>query len=96
MSEHSKGPWTYDAKTGKIRDAAGVAIADDMAFGGPAETPTYSNMLLMASAPELVDVVLRLLVGVGASVNGTLHAAYHTEADVQAARAAIEKAGVKP
>lgn len=57
MSEHSKGPWTYDAKTGKIRDANGVAIADDLAFGGPAETPTTVNMLLMAAAPELVEAL---------------------------------------
>jgi len=70
MSDYND-PWTFDAKSGQIRDADGWALATvpHAIAGGPDD---LRNGRLMAEAPELAEVLSLLLAAI--KTNSSRHA----------------------
>ena len=61
MSEHTPGPWEYNADFDEVQSPMGLPVICKLRTAhGPREDVMQANARLIVAAPELMDVLLEL------------------------------------
>ncbi|MDO9402079.1 MAG: hypothetical protein Q7T46_11630 [Polaromonas sp.] len=64
---HTPGPWSQDKYGGVVTHSGRMLVAEGVALGGRSTEETRANARLIAAAPELLEALNNILVGMEAS-----------------------------